>query len=71
LAGYNLIALGLTDYVCVVTEKKLVNMAPSKMVVESLAKAGVKFEVFDDVCVEPTNKSLPCLCCRWWWKWCN
>jgi hydroxyacid-oxoacid transhydrogenase len=56
--GQDIINLGLRDSVCVVTDKKLVNMSPFRAVADSLTKAGVKFDIFDDVTVEPTDKSL-------------
>ena len=33
-------------------------MSPFRAVADSLTKAGVKFDIFDDVTVEPTDKSL-------------
>lgn len=56
--GQDIINLGIRDSVCVVTDKKLVNMSPFHSVANSLAAAGVQFDVFDDVTVEPTDKSL-------------
>eukprot|EP01036_Dinobryon_divergens_P027387 gene27387-36155_t len=56
--GQDIINLGIRDSVCVVTDKKLVNMSPFHTVANSLSIAGVQFDVFDDVTVEPTDKSL-------------
>ena len=56
--GFDVVHMGFRDSVCVVTDKKLINMRQFHAVAESLAKAGVKFDVFDDVAVEPTDKSL-------------
>ena len=56
--GHDLIAMGLKDQVCVVTDKNLVNLPPFKIVADALKAAGVQFTVFDDVSVEPTDKSL-------------
>jgi hydroxyacid-oxoacid transhydrogenase len=56
--GEDIRNFGFSDGVCVVTDKKLVNMQPFKTVSESLCRAGVKFDVFDDVSVEPTDASL-------------
>lgn len=41
--------------VCVMTDKNLVGMEPVKATIDSLTKNGVKFEVFDEVRVEPTE----------------
>nr|XP_022915087.1 probable hydroxyacid-oxoacid transhydrogenase, mitochondrial [Onthophagus taurus] len=46
------------NYVCVLTDKNLVNLQPVQTTLDSLTKNGVKYEVFDDVRVEPTDYSL-------------
>ncbi|XP_077990213.1 hydroxyacid-oxoacid transhydrogenase, mitochondrial-like [Glandiceps talaboti] len=44
--------------VCLVTDKKLAGLPPVKAAVESLEKHHVKFSVFDDVRIEPTDTSF-------------
>ncbi len=56
--GFDLAGMGLKDNICVMTDKNMVNLPPFKKVVDSLTAAGIKFDVFDDVFVEPTDKSL-------------
>jgi len=53
-----MVNMGYRDNICVVTDKKLVNMKQFRSVADCLSKAGVAFEVFDDVSVEPTDYSL-------------
>ncbi|KAG7205519.1 hypothetical protein KM043_007499 [Ampulex compressa] len=43
---------------CLMTDPNLVNLAPVKAAMDSLAKHGVNFEVYDRVRVEPTEQSL-------------
>jgi hydroxyacid-oxoacid transhydrogenase len=50
--------LGIKDKVCVVTDTTMATLPPVKKVLESLTKAGVSYEVFDQVQVEPTDASL-------------
>jgi hydroxyacid-oxoacid transhydrogenase len=47
--GYDLLALGIKQKVCLVTDKTLVNLSPVKIVSEALHRVGVEFEIFDDV----------------------
>lgn len=56
--GYDILSLGVRDKVCVVTDAKMATLPPMKSVLDSLAKAGVQYEVFDDVQVEPTDTSI-------------
>ncbi|XP_017775036.1 PREDICTED: probable hydroxyacid-oxoacid transhydrogenase, mitochondrial [Nicrophorus vespilloides] len=44
--------------VCVVTDANLVNLDCVKVTLDSLAKSGVKYEVYDRTRVEPTDTSL-------------
>lgn len=41
--------------VCLMTDKNLSLLPPVKAVLESLAKNGVKYKVYDSVRVEPTD----------------
>ena len=41
--------------VCVMTDPKIAKLPPLQATVDSLTKAGVRFEVFDKVRVEPTD----------------
>lgn len=41
--------------VCLMTDKNLSVLPPVKAVLESLAQNGVKYKVFDNVRVEPTD----------------
>lgn len=41
--------------VCVMTDPNIAKLPPLKATVEALTKAGVNFEVFDKVRVEPTD----------------
>jgi hydroxyacid-oxoacid transhydrogenase len=56
--GQDMIAMGLTKNVCVVTDPYMATLPPLLAVVESLKKANISFEVFDQVAVEPTDSSL-------------
>ncbi len=47
--GYDFLALGIKDKVCLVTDKTLANLPPVKKVADALHQAGVSFEIFDDV----------------------
>ena len=42
--------------VCVMTDENLMTLPVMKTVVESLTKAGVQFDIFDKIRVEPTDK---------------
>ncbi|XP_011147035.1 probable hydroxyacid-oxoacid transhydrogenase, mitochondrial [Harpegnathos saltator] len=44
--------------ICLMTDPHLVNLAPVKTAIDSLAKHGVHFEIYDKVRVEPTEQSL-------------
>lgn len=41
--------------VCVMTDRNLSQLPPMKAVLESLVKNGVKYKVYDNVRVEPTD----------------
>jgi Alcohol dehydrogenase, class IV len=41
--------------VCVMTDPNIAKLPPLKTVVDSLTREGVKFEVYDEVRVEPTE----------------
>lgn len=56
--GQDLVALGLTKNVCVVTDPYMATLPPMKAVLDSLVKANISFEVFDKVAVEPTDASM-------------
>lgn len=56
--GYDLQGMGIRDKVCVVTDAKMATLPPMKTVLDSLTKAGIQFEVFTDVKVEPTDVSF-------------
>jgi hypothetical protein len=47
--GHDLIALGVKQNVCLVTDKTLASLPPVKIVADALKNAGVQFEIFDDV----------------------
>lgn len=42
--------------VCVMTDPYLTKLTPVKTTIDSLTKHGVKFDVFDNVQVEPTEE---------------
>jgi len=42
--------------VLVVTDKRLVKMKPTLTVLQALDERGVKYDVYDDVRVEPTDE---------------
>ncbi|KYO26015.1 hydroxyacid-oxoacid transhydrogenase, mitochondrial isoform X1 [Alligator mississippiensis] len=44
--------------VCVMTDKNLCKLPPVKMVLNSLAKNGINFQMYDNVRVEPTDQSF-------------
>ncbi|XP_076437808.1 hydroxyacid-oxoacid transhydrogenase, mitochondrial-like isoform X1 [Babylonia areolata] len=44
--------------VCVMTDKKLASMEPVKVTLESLERAGVPYQLYDKVRVEPSDKSF-------------
>lgn len=56
--GHDLVALGCKDKVCVMTDANLLHLPPLRAVADALTKAGVAFEVFSEVGVEPTDESL-------------
>ncbi|XP_062260096.1 hydroxyacid-oxoacid transhydrogenase, mitochondrial isoform X2 [Platichthys flesus] len=55
--GMDLQNLGARN-VCVMTDQNLSRLPPVKIVLESLLKNGVKFKVYDNVRVEPTDTSF-------------
>ncbi|KAM4729017.1 hydroxyacid-oxoacid transhydrogenase, mitochondrial [Anableps anableps] len=55
--GMDLQNLGAQN-VCLMTDKNLSRLPPMKAVLESLVKNGVRFTVFDNVRVEPTDSSF-------------
>ncbi|KAM8728886.1 hydroxyacid-oxoacid transhydrogenase, mitochondrial [Sparus aurata] len=55
--GMDLQNLGAQN-VCLMTDKNLSLLPPMKAVLESLAKSGVKYKVYDNVRVEPTDTSF-------------
>uniref|UniRef100_A0A2P2HVM9 Probable hydroxyacid-oxoacid transhydrogenase, mitochondrial n=1 Tax=Hirondellea gigas TaxID=1518452 RepID=A0A2P2HVM9_9CRUS len=55
--GQDLVALGAKN-VLVVTDKTVAQLQPMSKTLESLTKNAVNFSVFDDVMVEPTDKSF-------------
>lgn len=44
--------------ICLMTDSNLVNLPPVKTAMDSLAKYGIEFEIYDRVRVEPTEQSL-------------
>lgn len=56
--GADLAAMNLKDPVCIVTDPKMLHLPPMQKVVDSLTAAKVKFEIFSDTYVEPTDASL-------------
>ena len=44
--------------VAVFTDRLLSRLKPVKRVLQNLEKNGIKYELFDDVMIEPTNKSV-------------
>uniref|UniRef100_A0A3B4FIF6 Hydroxyacid-oxoacid transhydrogenase, mitochondrial n=1 Tax=Pundamilia nyererei TaxID=303518 RepID=A0A3B4FIF6_9CICH len=55
--GMDLQNLGAKN-VCVMTDRNLSQLPPMKAVLESLVKNGVKYKVYDNVRVEPTDSSF-------------
>lgn len=41
--------------VCLMTDKNLSQLPPVQIVMDSLSKNGISFQVYDDVRVEPTD----------------
>ena len=56
--GLDLQGMGITNRVVVFTDPKLVHLAPALKVFDSLTKAGISYDVFDQVRVEPTDLSI-------------
>lgn len=56
--GQDLVSMGLTKKVCVVTDPYMATLPPMKAVLDSLVAANISFEVFDQVAVEPTDASF-------------
>lgn len=52
--GMDLVTMKVKN-VCVMTDPNIAKLPPLKQVVDSLTKEGVKFEVYDEVRVEPTE----------------
>ncbi|XP_078664671.1 hydroxyacid-oxoacid transhydrogenase, mitochondrial-like [Branchiostoma floridae x Branchiostoma belcheri] len=44
--------------VCIMTDKTVGSLPPMQIVLEAMTKAGINFEVFDNVRVEPTDSSF-------------
>lgn len=44
--------------VCLMTDKTLSQLPPVAAVLDSLTKHGVKYKIYEDVRVEPTDKRL-------------
>lgn len=42
--------------VCLMTDKNLSQLPPVQIVMDSLVKNGISFQVYDDVRVEPTDR---------------
>ncbi|XP_026169539.1 hydroxyacid-oxoacid transhydrogenase, mitochondrial isoform X3 [Mastacembelus armatus] len=55
--GMDLQNLGAQN-VCLMTDKNLSRLAPVKAVLDSLSKTGVRYKVYDNVRVEPTDTSF-------------
>lgn len=55
--GQDLVNLGAKN-VCVMTDPNVVSLNPMKAVLNSLARNGVNYEVYDQVRVEPTDSSF-------------
>eukprot|EP00794_Sanderia_malayensis_P000364 gene364-997_t len=55
--GMDFANLGLKN-VLLVTDKKLAELPPVKVAIESLEKSKINFKVFDDVRIEPTDESF-------------
>mmetsp|Transcript_29507 Transcript_29507/g.70271 ORF Transcript_29507/g.70271 Transcript_29507/m.70271 type:complete len:326 (-) Transcript_29507:916-1893(-) len=55
--GFDLKDFGCSS-ICLVTDPHMVKMPPVARVVHSLAKSSLKYELFDQVSVEPTDVSL-------------
>jgi hydroxyacid-oxoacid transhydrogenase len=47
--GFDLQNMGIRSKVCVFTDKTIANLPPFKTVSDSLKRAGVEFDVFDEV----------------------
>ena len=56
--GYDLIGMGITKNVCIVTDPHMATLPPFSAVCAALNKANIQFEVFSQVQVEPTDRSL-------------
>lgn len=44
-----MVSMGITNNVCLMTDKTLANLPPVKVVADALKQANVQFEIFDDV----------------------
>ncbi|XP_043923309.1 hydroxyacid-oxoacid transhydrogenase, mitochondrial [Protopterus annectens] len=55
--GMDLQNMGIRK-VCVMTDKKLAKLPPLQVVLNSLVKNGVQYQLYDNVRVEPTDKSF-------------
>ncbi|XP_046821566.1 probable hydroxyacid-oxoacid transhydrogenase, mitochondrial isoform X3 [Vespa crabro] len=55
--GHDIQNLGAKK-ICLMTDPNLINLQPVKSAIDSLAKQGIEFEVYDKVRVEPTEESL-------------
>ncbi|KAG5896139.1 hypothetical protein JTB14_011884 [Gonioctena quinquepunctata] len=55
--GMDMVNMGAKN-VCVMTDPNLVNLHPVKTTIDSLTRNGVKFELYDQCRVEPTERSM-------------
>eukprot|EP01083_Nonionella_stella_P293338 997583_1 len=55
--GADLVNIG-AKYVCLVTDKNMVNLPPVKTALDSLHLNNIKYEVYDETRCEPTDKSF-------------
>ncbi|KAK2149651.1 hypothetical protein LSH36_443g05045 [Paralvinella palmiformis] len=55
--GQDFVNLGVRK-ICLMTDKNLMKLKPVAVAIDSLTKAGIPFDLFDEVRVEPTDKSF-------------
>jgi hydroxyacid-oxoacid transhydrogenase len=56
--GDDILGMKINEDVCVFTDENLSNLSPARAVFDSLTRAGIRFEVYDRVKIEPTDKSM-------------